>query len=188
MRLPKHHGLTHADGRRQAVADLGLVPGQVRRFAHVQVDGVWGQVWVKAVAADAFVFLFATAGLNYLEQLYAKRWTIEQCFQNLKGRGFNLEANHLRCLQKLRKRVALVSLAYAFCVGVGTVAHEKVKPIARKKHGYRAASLARHGLNLLRQLTRPLTRPDDPLARLVETLLNCIARQLARNQLLKIVG
>ena len=68
------------------------------------------------------------------------------------------------------------------------MAHEKVKPIARKKHGYRAASLARHGLNLLRQLTRPLTRPEDPLARLVETLLNWITRQLARNQTIKIVG
>ena len=84
--------------------------------------------------------------------------------------------------------MALVSLAYAFCLGVGTVAHEKVKPIARKKHGYRAASLARHGLSLLRQLTRPLTRPDDPLARLVETLLNWITRQPARNQTIKIVG
>jgi hypothetical protein len=29
------------------------------------------------VAAGEFVFLFATAGLNYLAQLYAKRWTIE---------------------------------------------------------------------------------------------------------------
>ena len=94
----------------------------------------------------------------------------------------------MRCLQKLRKLVALVSLAYAFCLGVGTVAHEKVKPIARKKHGYRAASLARHGLNLLRQLARPLTLPGDPLARLVETLLNWITRQLAKNQSLKIVG
>ena len=188
MRVPKHHCLTHADGRRQAVADLGLVPGQVRRFAHVQVDGVWGQVWVKAVAADAFVFLFATAGLNHLAQLYAKRWTIEQCFQNLKGRGFNLEATHLRCFQKLRKLVALVSLAYAFCLGVGAAAHGGRQPIARKNHGYRAASLSRHGLNLLRQLARPLTLPEDPLARLVETLLNWITRQLAKNQLLKIVG
>jgi hypothetical protein len=188
MRLPKHHCLTHADGRRQAVADLGLMPGQVRRFAHVQVDGVWGQVWIKAVAAGEFVYLFATAGLNHLAQRYAKRWTIEQCFQNLKGRGFNLEATHLRCLQKLRKLVALVSLAYAFCLGVGAAAHGGRHPIARKKHGYRAASLARHGLNLLRQLTRPLTRPDDPLARLVETLLNWITRQLARNQTIKIVG
>ena len=150
--------------------------------------GSGGQVWVKAVAADAFVFLFATGGLNHLEALYAGRWTIEQCFQNLKGRGFNLEATHLRCFRKLRKLVALVSLAYAFCLGVGAVAHGRRQPIARKNHGRRAASLSRHGLNLLRQITRPLTPPEDPMTPLVDALLHWIARQLARNQLLKIVG
>ena len=46
MRLPKHHLLTYPSEQRQAVADLGLAPGQRRRFAHCQVDGVWGQVWV----------------------------------------------------------------------------------------------------------------------------------------------
>ncbi len=188
VRVPKHHGLTHADGRRQAVAELGLASGQVRRFARVQVDGVWGQAWVKAVTADAFVFLFATDGLNHLEARYAQRWTIEQCFQNLKGRGFNLEATHLRCFHKLRKLVALVSLAYAFCLGVGAVAHGGRQPIARKNHGRPAASLSRHGLNLLRRITRPLTPTDDPTARLVETVLNWTRRQIARSQPLKIVG
>ena len=188
MRVPKHHHLTHAAGRRQAVADLGLAPGQVRRFARVQVDGVWGQAWVKALAADRFVFLFAAGGLNHLEARYAGRWTIEQCFQNLKGRGFNLEATHLRCFHKLRKLVALVSLAYAFCLGVGAVAHGGRRPVARKNHGRPAASLSRHGLNLLRRITRPLTPTDDPMARLVETVLNWTRRQLARSQLLKIVG
>ena len=85
------------------MAELGLVPGQVRRFARVQVDGVWGQAWIKAVTADAFVFLFATDSLNHLEARYAQQWTIEQCFQNLKGRGFNMEATSLRCFHKLRK-------------------------------------------------------------------------------------
>ena len=157
VRVPKHHRLTHADGRRQPVAELGLA-------------------WVKARAADEFVFLFAADGLHHLEPLYAGRWTIEQCFQNLKGRGFNLEATHLRCLHKRRKLVALVSLAYAFCVGVGAAAHAGRQLIARKNHGHRAVSLSRYGLNLLRQLTRPLTPPEDPLARMVETILNWIAR------------
>ena len=188
VRVPKHHRLTHADGRRQAVAGLSLVPGQVRRFARVQLDGVWGQAWVKAVTADAFVFLFAADGLHHLEARYAQRWTIEQCFQNLKGRGFNLEAPHVRCLHKLRKLVALVRLAYAFCLGVGAVAHGGRQPIARKNHGRPAASLSRHGLNLLRRITRPLTPTDDPTARLIGTVLNWTLRQLARNQLLKIAG
>ncbi|RZK16761.1 MAG: IS4/IS5 family transposase [Hymenobacter sp.] len=124
MRLPRHHLLTFSSGRQQAIADLGLAPGQSRRFAHCQVDGVWGQVWVKALAGNDFLFLFATAGLGWLDQLYAKRWTIEQCFQNLKGRGFKLEASHLRCRHKLRKLIALVSLAYACCLRVGILAEQ----------------------------------------------------------------
>ena len=188
MRLPRHHQLPFADGRRQALVDLGLAAGQVRRFAHCQVDGVWGQVWIRAFEGGDFLFLFGNVGLPYMDQLYAKRWTIEQCFQNLKGRGFNLEATHLRCHQKLRKLVALVSLAYAFCLSVGTLAEQKIKPIARKKHGYRATSLSRHGLNILRQLSRPGTCPNQPLARLVERLADWLIRQLSNFQLTKIVG
>ncbi|MGI4742470.1 MAG: transposase [Janthinobacterium lividum] len=188
MRLPRHHLLTLPSGRQHAIADLGLGVGQTRRFAHCQVDGVWGQVWVKTLAGNDFVFLFASAGLGWLDQLYAKRWTIEQCFQNLKGRGFNLEASHLHCRHKLRKLVALVSLAYACCLSVGTLADQKLRPIARKKHGYRATSLSRHGLNLLRQLTRPGTYLDQPLTRLVERLADWLIRQLLNLQLTKIVG
>ncbi|WP_162549987.1 transposase [Hymenobacter nivis] len=91
-----------------------------------------------------------------LGQLYARRWTIEQCFQNPKGRGFQLENSYLRCRHKLRKLLALVTLAYAFCLGVGQAADRRT-PIAHKKHGYRATSLARNDLNILRQITRPAT-------------------------------
>ncbi len=188
MRLPRHHLLTFPSGRQQTIAGLGLAVGQTRRFAQCQVAGVWGQVWVKALANNDFLFLFGNVGLPYMGQLYARRWTIEQCFQNLKGRGFNLEATHLRCRHKLRKLVALVSLAYACCLSVGTLADRKLKPIARKNHGYRATSLSRHGLNLLRQLTRPDTCPHQPLAQLVERLADWLIRQLLNLQTTKIVG
>ncbi|WP_216690118.1 IS4 family transposase [Hymenobacter siberiensis] len=189
MRLPRHHLLTHPSGRRQAITDLGLAVGQTRRFAQCQVDGVWGQVWVKALTDGDFLFLFGNVGLPYMGQLYAKRWTIEQCFQNLKGRSFNLEASHLRCHLKLRKLVALVSLAYAFCLGVGTVADRKSQPIGRKNHGYRAMSLSRHGLNILRQLSRPGTGAAEKLARMVETVLRWFCWQITRYQFTrKIVG
>jgi hypothetical protein len=188
MRLPKHHLLTDESGRRRAIADLGLAVGQVRRVAHVQVDGVWGQAWVKALEGGEFLFLFGTSGLTSLGPLYAKRWTIEQCFQNLKGRGFNLENSHLRSYDKLRKLVALVSLAYAFCLSVGQAADRRV-PVARKKHGYRATSLSRHGLNIVRHLTRPATDARTTLARLVDTLLDWLIRQVAYYQMpVKIMG
>ena len=188
MRLPKHHLLRDESGGQRAIADLGLSQGQVWRVARVQVDGVWGQAWVKALAGGEFLFLFGTSGLTSLGQFYAKRWTIEQCFQNLKDRGFNLENSHLRCHDKLRKLVALVSLAYAFCLSVGQAADRR-RPLARKNHGHRATSLSRHGLNIVRQLTRPGTDAATKLARMVEALLDWLIKQLTRCQTpVKIIG
>lgn len=84
--------------------------------------------------------------------------------------------------------MGLVRLAYALCRSVGTVADQRFKPIARKKHGYRATSLSRHGLNLLRQLTRPGTLPHEPLARKITALLDWFIRHLIYCQATKIVG
>ncbi|AWM31885.1 hypothetical protein [Hymenobacter nivis] len=68
MRLPRHHLLPCSSGRRQAIADLGLAVGQVRRVAHCQVDGVWGQAWVKALVDGNFLFRFGNVGGAYLGQ------------------------------------------------------------------------------------------------------------------------
>jgi hypothetical protein len=45
----------------------------------------WGWVCSKLVTNNDFLFLFVSTELSWLDQLYAKRWTIEQGFQNLKG-------------------------------------------------------------------------------------------------------
>ncbi|RZK21398.1 MAG: hypothetical protein EOO56_11365 [Hymenobacter sp.] len=49
MRLPRRHLLTFPTGRQLAITDLGLSVGQMQRFAQCQVDGVWGQVYIKAL-------------------------------------------------------------------------------------------------------------------------------------------
>ena len=85
----------------------------------------------------------------------------------------------MRCHHKLRKLVELVSLAYAFCLSVGIRAAEK-QPIARKKNGYPATSLSRHGLNILRQLSRPGTKSNDKLAQIVDALLRWLCWQITR--------
>ena len=88
----------------------------------------------------------------------------------------------------MRKLVALVSLAYAFCLSVGQAADRR-RPLARKNHGHRATSLSRHGLNIVRQLTRPGTDAATKLARMVEALLDWLIKQLTRCQTpVKIIG
>ena len=188
MRLPKHHQLTDRQGRRHAITDWNLQPGQSRQLAECQVDGVWGGAQVTALAGGEYLFLFGTATRAFLGQLYRKRWTIEQCFQNLKGRGFALRNTHLRCPDKLKKLVGLVSLAYAFCVSFGAVLHEKVQPIPRKNHGYKKTSFSRHGLNALRESTRLGTRNPAISDQLLDLLFRWIAWQIAHFQRTKIIG
>jgi len=121
-------------------------------------------------------------------QFYRKRWSIEACFQNLKGRGFNLEATHLKSLTKLKKLVALVSIAYSFCIGLGLYFHKKVQKIKTKKHGYKSASLSRHGLNLIREMSREQATGRSDLVLKIKCLFRWIRSQLTHYQTLKIVG
>ena len=88
-------------------------------------------------------------------QLYRKRWSIEVCFQNMKRRGFNLEDTHLQDDEKLKKLVALVSIAYAFCASLGIYYHQKVEKIRKKNHGYKANSFVRKGIDLIQEWRPP---------------------------------
>ena len=88
----------------------------------------------------------------------------------------------MRCLETWSKRVALVSIAYGFCVSFGLYIHPKVQPIKKKNHGYKANSFARYGLNLWRELIGHTAEEAHPLWAIVQRLLAWLKRQLAQNQ------
>lgn len=182
MRMPKHHFITLESGDVFSISDLALGVGESCCFESCQVDGCWGQVWVKQLDEAEYLYLFGTVEVTLLGQLYRKRWCIEAFFQNLKQRGFNLESTHLRSLDKLSKLVALVSLAYAFCASLGVYYHQKVQPIKTKNHGYKANSFARYGLNQLRALLRGELHQEVLLWPLLQRIFGWLKRQLARNQ------
>lgn len=120
--------------------------------------------------------------------LYRKRWSIESCFQNLKGRVFDLEKTHLQDLNKLSKLVGLVSLAYAFCASVGLYYHQKVQAVKMKKQGYKANRFARYGLNQLRALMRSEWHQEVLLWPLLQRLFGWLKRQLTTNQAIILAG
>ena len=182
MRLPKHHLITTSNGETISIADLKLAVGISCTFNECQVDGCWGKAWIKRLNEEEYLYLFGTVEVKFMEQLYRKRWCIEAFFQNLKGRGFDLESTHLRSLTKLSKLLALVSLAYAFCVGFGLYYRQKVQSIKIKKHGYKATSFARYGLNQLRSILRsPASHPASSWL-LLERLSAWLKRQISQNQ------
>ena len=118
MGLPKHHLIQRLDGEVRWVKQLDFQGQAPLLLKDCLVDGVWGDVWVKPLEAGAYLILLATAKVEFFGQLYRKRWRIETCFQSFKQRGFNLEKTHLKDLNKLKKLVALVSIAYSFCQSV----------------------------------------------------------------------
>lgn len=152
VRLPKHHLIERLDGRVHQAEEVAQE--SALHLKDCLVDGVWGQVYLKRLTSGDLFYLFGTMAAPHLGQVYRRRWSIETCFQALKRRGFDLESTHLKDLAKLKKLVALVSIAYGMCVYVGVEHHEKVQPIKVKKHGYKANSFFRHGLNIWRELLK----------------------------------
>jgi len=152
VRLPKHHLIERVDGR--VLQSEVLAQEQALHLSDCLVDGVWGQVYLKRLQSGDLLYLFGTLEAKHLGQVYRRRWTIEACFQSLKSRGFDLESTHLKDLAKLKKLVALVSIAFGMCVSLGIHQHERVRKIKTKKHGYKESSFFRHGLNTIREMLK----------------------------------
>lgn len=68
-----------------------------------------------------------------------------------KTRRFCLESTHFTDPTRLRKLVALLTLALCWTIKVGLILHQ-IQPIALKKHGRRAKSLFSLGFEHLREL------------------------------------
>ena len=77
---------------------------------------------------------------------YKKRWGIETLFQCLKGRGFNFEDTHMTFPDRIDKLIALLAIAFSWCHATGEWCHSQ-KPIKIKKHGRKAVSIFRLGLD-----------------------------------------
>lgn len=188
MRMPKNHLITDRDGHQWDISTFHFESDRPILLSDCQVDGSWGHVWLSLLENGDYLFLFGTATLQFMGQFYRKRWSIESCFQNLKERGFNLEATQLKCLKKLKKLVALVSISYGFCLSLGLYFHKKVQAIKIKNHGYKAASLSRHGLNQIREMSRPQAPISVDLVLKIKILFRWLFTQLTHYQALKIVG
>ena len=188
MRLPKHHTIHRWDGRVQTVATLALRENKPLTLCDCLVDGIVGHVWVMLLEDGDYLFLFGTVEVKFIGQLYRKRWSIEVCFQNMKKRGFDLEDTHLQDNEKLKKLVALVSIAYAFCASLGIYYHQKIEKIRVKNHGYKANSFVRKGIDLIQDWFRAENYMPDKVLNRFLCFIRYIRMLILDYQLLKIVG
>jgi len=80
---------------------------------------------------------------------YKERWQIETCFRAMKSSGFDIENTHLQEIERLEKLINLVMIAFVWCYIVGDYLDQHVKSIAIKKHGPRAKSVFKYGLEYI---------------------------------------
>ncbi|GAB4052172.1 IS4 family transposase [Spirosoma litoris] len=148
IRFPVSHLLTLRNGEVWR-ADTLLAQSEERYFNGVIVDGVRLNMALKQLAND-YLLVGGSLSVKKLFAHYRHRWSIETFFQSLKKRGFRLEETHLSALDRLKKLIALASLAFVFCWQVGRYYHQNRSSIRLKAHGYKANSFFRKGLDLLR--------------------------------------
>ena len=92
---------------------------------------------------------------------YRERWQIETCFRAMKSSGFDMEATHLRDIERITRLVAMVCIALVWAYLVGEHKDLNIKPIRILKHGHRAKSLVKYGLEEISDvLSRPWRKPD----------------------------
>jgi hypothetical protein len=110
-------------------------------------------------------------------KLYSLRWGIETFFSHLKKRGFCFEQTHLTKKPRLEKLVAVLGVAFTLCHRWGRICEQRQgKKI--KKHGYRAQSVFRIGLQSLHKMVK---RPARYLAELKDFLRLVIPWPLNQN-------
>jgi len=95
------------------------------------------------------------------QQIYKERWQIETAFKALKSSGFNVEDTHLTDLKRIEKLFSVVMVAFAWAYITGVFANDNIKPIRVLKHGNKAKSFLKHGLEIIATvLLNPLCMPE----------------------------
>lgn len=132
---------------------------------------VWGipvSIVIRPKQGDPVV-LITTKNPNQALDEYRNRWKIEELFQNMKSRGFQLESTCVKNSDRLHQLLGFLTLAYAWCFMLGERLDQE-KPIRRKTHKRLAQSVFRLGFDSLSRSFLCSASKQDGLMKLVEML------------------
>ena len=178
VRVPKSHLIHRLTGEILKAENLAKSFPNGTYLVDCMVDNVWGNVFINPLPDGDILFLFGNCQPKFLSQLYRKRWSIEVFFQNIKTRGFNLEDTHLQELPRIRKLIAMVSIAYAFCVSLGIYMNRKVKKIKVNVDNYKVNSFFRTGMNIIFENFRKPELIEQNLTPIFKIFARFIIRKL----------
>ena len=125
----------------------GLKPGEQRVLdGKRKVTGCFVYLTgLRLDNGDLLIVATDSAPENAIKR-YSLRWEIETLFGCLKGRGFNFEDTHITHMERIKKLLVLFAIAFAWAHKTGEWKSE-ARPIKIKKHGRRAVSIFRVGLD-----------------------------------------
>jgi hypothetical protein len=155
FRLRVKHNYRLFDGSnswKASVVFAHLQPGEQQVLKQRRlVSGHW--VYVSALRLEDNELLIIVSNRKPQSAIadYAKRWGIETLFGCLKTRGFCLESTHLRDSERLSRMIALLTIALCWAFKTGEWLAQQ-QPIVIKKHGRKAKSIFRVGLDYLRRI------------------------------------
>lgn len=128
------------------------------------------EVYLSATRSpkDGRLVIIATNANNKIAiETYYKRWEIETLFQCLKGRGFNFEDTHITDLERIKKMIVLLAIAFCWAYKTGEWVNN-INPIKLKKHGRLSKSIFRCGLDFIMEI---FLRPIQKTSRLFISFL-----------------
>jgi len=100
----------------------------------------------KKTVGNDYLIIASNSNPDEAQAMYKQRWTIENLFGNMKTKGFYLEKTHLKEDEKLKKLIALLTIAILWCYLIGLWI-EKSLTFRVKNHGRKAKSTFRKGLD-----------------------------------------
>ena len=173
IRLRGNTSLTLDDGRqRYGTTFNARMPRATTRYypQTTLYDGLTlNLVCHRPVHGQRILLITNRTDLQQVLALYGQRWAIETTFACLKSRGFNLEDTHLTHPQRVHLLLGLLAWTLLWALLVGQQLQQR-KPIPIKKHGRKAISLFRRGLDQLTQIIHQ-TRDQPKLVLQYEPIL-----------------
>lgn len=112
-------------------------------------------------------------------QTYKDRWQIETLFKAMKSSGFNIEDTHMRDIDRIERLVAVVCVALVWAYLVGDYKDVYIKRIRILKHGHRAKSIVKYGLEEIADvLNRPMKKQRFDIFQFCHVVNNLILKSI----------
>jgi len=173
IRIRENFQVTNARGHFVAVKTLfrDLKPGKYKVLRGYR-DVLGHKLFViGSLAPDGEYLIVVTAkDPQCAIEDYLQRWGIETLFGCLKSRGFRFESTHMTKPDRIDKLVALLAITFCWCHLTGQWRHAHT-PIRIKKHGRKAVSLFRYGLDCLREVLLNLSERSNEFRKIIQILL-----------------